>query len=123
LGKAVKDLTAKALRALRKKELVLFMASTLCDLGVLRASAVIFFHPRILYSPSPKSANLNSANPRRIRIVFRIDLGRVYRKVCPAFVVLHIGSHAVAVFEHFVGLFRIQDYLNKLALNVAEIVF
>jgi hypothetical protein len=39
-GKAVKDLTAEAQRALRKKELVLFMESILCDLGVLRASAV-----------------------------------------------------------------------------------
>jgi hypothetical protein len=32
----VKDLTAEAQRKPRKKELILFMESILCDLGVLR---------------------------------------------------------------------------------------
>ena len=63
----------------------------------------------------------SSSYPRRIGVVCRINLGRIYCQIRPELVVLKIGSHAIAMLEHPGDLISIQSYLNKLALNITEV--
>jgi hypothetical protein len=63
----------------------------------------------------------NSSNPRSVGEACSHNLGRIYRQIRPALIVLQIGLHAMAMRKHSGSLLPVQGYLNKLALNVAEI--
>jgi hypothetical protein len=64
---------------------------------------------------------LYSSNPRRIGAFCRLNLRRVYCQIPPVLVILQVGSHAIAMLEHSGDLIAVESYLNKLALNVAEV--